>query len=390
MDFELSEEQQVVAELATTVFTDMAAPDRVAAIAGAGGFDRELWRALADANLLGLCLPESWGGSGMDAVELALMAEQQGRRVAPVPLVPTVVASMVIANHGSDALREQLADRVAGADAVVTAALTPPVTGDGPAAPLTATSTTAGLRFVGMAPSVPFAPHADWLVLPARRDDGTVIAGVIAADASGVSLTDVVTTDRQPRAHVEVDTVLAPDAVLGTDAVGELWHRTIAANAAIVVGVARGALEMTAAHVSTRHQFKRPLSSFQAVTQRAADAYISIEAMRVTMLNAAWHLAAGSTDAEMRRHVEVAAFWASEGGQQVAQACQHLHGGVGADVTYPVHRYYLWATQLGNELGSASAHLAQLGALLAAPPSAAATSPSPPASSAAPNTGGSS
>lgn len=384
MDFELSEEQQVVAELATTVFGAKATPERVSEIAAADGFDRDLWTALADANLLGLCLPESWGGNGMGAVELALIVQQQGRRVAPVPLVPTLVTSMVVARHGSDALRRRLLERVHRGEVVLTAALTPRPARSGPSTPLTATSTTTGLRFVGTAMSVPYAPHAEHVVIPARSDDGSTIAAVVAVDAPGVTLTDVVTTDRQPRAHVEVDTVVDDESILDAAAVDELWMRTIAADAAVVVGVAEGALEMTAAHVSSRHQFKRPLSSFQAVTQRAADAYITIQAMQVTALDAAWHLAAGLPSV---RHVEVAAFWASEGGQQVTQACQHLHGGIGADVTYPVHRHFLWATQLGNELGSASAHLARLGALLADPAHDATPPPAPDA--AAQQTGGS-
>jgi len=121
-------------------------------------------------------------------------------------------------------------------------------------------------------------------------------------------------------------------------------------------------LRITAQHVSNRVQFGKPLSAFQAVTQRAADAYITCEAMKVTTLNAAWRLAEGL---DARGDVLVAAYWASEGGQQVVAAGQHLHGGIGADVDYPVHRYFLWGIQLATALGGASAQLAQLGRLIA-------------------------
>jgi 3-oxocholest-4-en-26-oyl-CoA dehydrogenase beta subunit len=114
--------------------------------------------------------------------------------------------------------------------------------------------------------------------------------------------------------------------------------------------------------LSSRRQFGKPLAAFQATTQRAADGYITTEAMRVTALNAAWRLAEGF---DARRDVSVAAYWASEGAQQVVTAAQHLHGGIGADVDYPVHRYFLWGIQLASVLGSASAHLARLGNLIA-------------------------
>ena len=112
MNFDLSEEQQVVADLARQLFDDLATPDRVRDVERSGGFDRQLWGALAAANLLALCLPEAWGGSGHGIVELALMAEAQGRRVAPVPLVPTVAAAIVLAESGGETIGEALGDGV--------------------------------------------------------------------------------------------------------------------------------------------------------------------------------------------------------------------------------------------------------------------------------------
>jgi alkylation response protein AidB-like acyl-CoA dehydrogenase len=121
---------------------------------------------------------------------------------------------------------------------------------------------------------------------------------------------------------------------------------------------------MTAGHVAQREQFGRPLATFQAVGQRAADSYITTEALRLTTLQAAWRLDAGLDAAE---EALIAAWWAAEGGHQVVLAGQHLHGGIGADIDYPVHRYFLWGSQLGTSLGSASAHLSRLGRLIAGP-----------------------
>ena len=128
------------------------------------------------------------------------------------------------------------------------------------------------------------------------------------------------------------------------------------------LGVTERALEMTAQYSRDRVQFDRPIGSFQAVHQRAADAYINLESIRLTAWEAAWRL---GQELAADEHVQVAKFWAAEGGQFVAYACQHLHGGIGIDVDYPLHRYFKWAIQLEHELGSARHQLAWLGTTIA-------------------------
>jgi alkylation response protein AidB-like acyl-CoA dehydrogenase len=141
-----------------------------------------------------------------------------------------------------------------------------------------------------------------------------------------------------------------------------LAQRAVVANCAICVGVAERALELTAAYTSERKQFERPLGTFQAVQQRAADAYIDVQAMRWTMWQAAWRISEG-LDAE--REVAIAKFWAAEGGQRVVSAAQHLHGGLGSDVDYPLFRYTLWAKDIELEFGAATPTLARMGEVLA-------------------------
>ena len=127
---------------------------------------------------------------------------------------------------------------------------------------------------------------------------------------------------------------------------------------ALQVGVCEAALHQTAAYLNTRHQFGRPLSTFQATMLRAADAAIDIEAMRVTWQNAAWRLDTGRDAADA---AHVAKWQAAERGQRTVHATQHLHGGMGADITYPIHRYFLWGKQIELMLGGPSAQLARLG-----------------------------
>lgn len=362
MNFDLSDEQQVISDLAAQIFASSATTERVAGVESSGDVDRELWRALADANLLGLCLPSELGGSDLGVVELALVLEQQGRRVAPVPVLPTVVAAMAVAEFGPAALAAELVPAVASGHAILTTALAELGTNDVLHPAVAAVPVDGGFRVTGHAPAVPVAQHVRRILVPATKPDGSTLVAAVEPGV-GVTLSPVSTTAHEPQAHVDVDVTVGADAVLDhPGAIAWIYERTLVGLAALQLGVAQGALRLTADHVATREQFGRPLSSFQAVSQRAADGYITTEALRVTTLDAAWRLAEGL---DARRAVLVAAFWASEGGQDVVLAAQHLHGGIGADVDYPVHRYFLWGSQLANTLGTASSHLARLGTLLA-------------------------
>jgi alkylation response protein AidB-like acyl-CoA dehydrogenase len=141
--------------------------------------------------------------------------------------------------------------------------------------------------------------------------------------------------------------------------------RAKAALCAVALGVADRAIRITAEYTTKREQFDRPIGSFQAVHQRAADAYIGIEAMRLASWQASSRIAAGEPADDA---VAIAKYWAAEAGHFATYAAVHLHGGMGVDVDYPVHRYYLWARQIELTLGSAQRQLAELGAGLAAKP----------------------
>jgi alkylation response protein AidB-like acyl-CoA dehydrogenase len=118
---------------------------------------------------------------------------------------------------------------------------------------------------------------------------------------------------------------------------------------------------MTAEYTTGREQFNRPIATFQAVQQRAADAYIDLEAIRLTTWQALYLLGEGLPAED---EVTIAKFWAAEGGQHVAVAAQHLHGGIGVDVDYPLHRYFTWSKHIELMLGSAPHQLARLGSVI--------------------------
>src|SRR5690606_33942978 len=152
---------------------------------------------------------------------------------------------------------------------------------------------------------------------------------------------------------------------LGADgALSWLLDRVFVALAAQQVGVGTAAVAQAVSYLNDRHQFGRPLATFQAVSHQLADCYIDLEAMRVTLWQAASALDAGG---DCGTATLVAKWWATDGGQRVVHRTQHVHGGIGVDIDYPVHRYLLWGKQIAATLGSASADLARLGDLLARP-----------------------
>src|SRR5262249_30852602 len=148
------------------------------------------------------------------------------------------------------------------------------------------------------------------------------------------------------------------DPNAGQAIVDWLLARAIAGLCAISTGVSDRAVRMTAEYTTTRKQFGKPLATFQAVAQRAADAFIWVEGMRWTMWQAAWRL---SMDEPASEDIAVAKYWAGEGGHFATYAAQHLHGGIGLDNDYPLHRYFLWSKQIEMSLGSSVEQLARLG-----------------------------
>jgi alkylation response protein AidB-like acyl-CoA dehydrogenase len=177
------------------------------------------------------------------------------------------------------------------------------------------------------------------------------------------------TTNREihPHLHLEgvevgqADLLAGGDPTMGREIVHWILDRAWTGLCALQVGVTEAAVAQTASYLNTREQFGRPLSTFQGTLLRAADAAIDTESIRVTMLQAAWRLDHG-LDADLA--VAVASWFAAEAGRKVVFATQHLHGGIGADISYPIHRYFLWGKQIELQLGSPSSHLSRLGSQL--------------------------
>jgi hypothetical protein len=371
MDFAFTEDQEALRELARKILTDHGSHERLRTVESeADWFDRTLWGELAKANLLGVALPEDVGGGGLGFLELCLLLEEQGRAVTPLPLWPTLVLGALPINlFGTDAQRQRWLPGVTRGEVILSAALSENGLDDASAITATATRDGGLWRLDGAKTCVPAAHLAARVLVPARTGDAAAGVFLVDPNGAGVRLARDTATNGEPLFELELaGATVGADDVLGDPFGGGAiveWtaQRAIAALCVINAGVADAALRMTASYLTTRKQFGKPLATFQAVAQRAADAFIQVEGMRWTAWQAAWRLAQGQPAPE---DVSVAKIWAGDGGHFTTYAAQHLHGGMGLDLDYPVHRYFVWSKAIELTLGSASHHLARLGAAMAA------------------------
>jgi alkylation response protein AidB-like acyl-CoA dehydrogenase len=375
MDFTLSDEQEAIRDLAARILTEQLPPERLRALEEAGTwFADDVWLALAQAELLGICLPEADGGGGFGLTEACLIAEQVGRTVAPVPYLSAIVGGgLPLAQFGSDAQRAEHLPGLIDGTRLLAAAIQEPNEVVAPVIPATAASPSgAGWRLDGEKAFVVAADRAAALLVPARTGESTSAVFLVDPNSTGVTLVAEQTVSGEPQwtvrfAGVEVgESDLLGGIDQGAEIVGWITDRLMAAICSMQTGVCEEAVAITARYVNTREQFGSKLGTFQAVGHRVADAYIDTEGIRLTAMQAIWRLDAGLDAAD---ELMVAKFWAADGAQRVVHAAQHLHGGIGMDLDYPIHRYFRWAKVLELTLGGASPSLRRLGASLVAQPS---------------------
>lgn len=368
MDFSYTDEQSALRDVAARVLGERFTDDYRKVFAREGDpYDRLLWAELAQAGILGTAIAPEHGGSGLGLTELCLVLEEQGRTLAAVPLLASLVlGALPVQKFGSAAQRALLSQVAAGA-LVLTAALEEEG-GTDPLEPATfARRIAGGWRVAGVKTFVPYALQAQFLLVSARTETQGATLFLLPLTTPGVSMEPQRSTSGEPQGRVTLDDVLlGTQDVLGagseTDAVRWTIERARVAIAALQLGVTGEALRRAAAYVSEREQFGRPIGTFQAVQHRLADCFIDIEALRSTYLRAVWALDQGvAASAE----VLAAKWWAAQAGHRVTHAVQHVHGGLGADVEYPVHAFFLHAKQLEIALGGATQTLAGIGRELA-------------------------
>ncbi|MCX4665733.1 acyl-CoA/acyl-ACP dehydrogenase [Streptomyces sp. NBC_01381] len=375
MDFTFTEEQQAAVEAAKAVFASVA-PDGVPSPALTPGavaedFDRALWAKLADADLLSLLLDPEYDGAGLDAIALCLVLRESAKVLARVPLLESSAAAYAVQTHGGEELKRRILAPAARGELVLTVAASGR-TGHDPAE-LAVTARRDGEDWLldGVQTAVPWAQNADIVVVPAHTTAGRSLLALIPRVHEGLTLGEQVSTNGERLGELRLESVRigAGDVIEADGAWDRLRDLLATGTCALALGLGEGVLRMTGEYTSKREQFGFPVATFQAVAVQAADRYIDLRAMEVTLWQAAWRVSTGASGAlPATGDVAVAKIWASDGVRRVVQTAQHLHGGFGSDTDYPLHRYHAWAKQLELSLGPAAAHEEALGDLLAAHP----------------------
>jgi 3-oxocholest-4-en-26-oyl-CoA dehydrogenase beta subunit len=350
MDFAFNDDQSAVRDLARKIFSEL--PTH---------FHPDSWRTLGRAGLLGVGLPTSVGGSESGVVALCLLLEQAGEAASTLPLIPALVLAglpLTQTDRGSTWLQ-----RVCQGESVLSG-----VFGERGEPTLQAQRTAAGWRLSGVESCVEALPLADALLLAAKTPQGATALFLVETDAAGVSReTQQVASDHPIGRLTLQDVLVGEDALLCDPARGGAlvaWalDRAYLAQAAYELGLSSRALALTAKFASERQQFGRAIGTFQAVAQRVADAHIALETMRLSLWRAAWLVDEG---APATQEIAVARVVATQAGHEIVCAAQHVHGSMGFDRSYPLHRYFLASQHNELLLGGHGFHVARLGQLLA-------------------------
>jgi alkylation response protein AidB-like acyl-CoA dehydrogenase len=332
VDFSPDEGQQAVADVVTSVL------------------ERDnSWDALVAGGVTALAVPERLGGDGVGLSEIATALTEIGRHGTISPALATLgFGTAVLLDLASDEQQDRYLAGV-GKGSVLTAAL------DEQGAPLPdrpSTSLRNG-KLNGTKVFVPYAESAEWILV--TTDNGVV---VVSPKASGVQLTKTPTSN-----HSDEYTVTFTDADVDGVLDGAEPHRVnqlaLAAIGAFASGLVAGALRLTADYVASRHQFGKPLSTFQTVAAQLAEVYIASRTLTLAATSVVWRLAEGR-DADS--DLDILGYWLASQAPPVMQICHHLHGGMGMDIDYPMDRYYSSIKDLTRLVGGQAHRLDLVGA----------------------------
>ncbi|ORA16274.1 acyl-CoA dehydrogenase family protein [Mycobacterium arosiense] len=334
MDFELTATQQAVADVVTSVF------------------ERELsWDAMVNGGVTALPVPERLGGDGVSLPEVATVLTEVGRHGAITPALATLGFGVLpLLDLASDEQQDRFLAGVTKGG-VLTAALNEP----GTALPDRPSTTFAGGRLSGTKVGVGYAGQADWIIVTA---DSAVV--VVSPKANGVEAVQTPTSNGSEEYTVTFADVAVDDSdVLAGATAPRVNQLALAAIGAYADGLVAGALRLTADYVANRKQFGKPLSTFQTVAAQLAEVYIASRTIDLAAKSVVWRLSEGR-DAD--DDLDVLGYWITSQAPPVMQLCHHLHGGMGMDITYPMHRYYSTIKDLSRLLGGSSHRLDLVGA----------------------------
>ena len=349
MDLDLNEEQELLRDTVRGLCQRHAGLDVVRAMEDDPiGFPDKFWAALGESGILGLHLPEEYGGSAMSMVDAAVVYHELGRAIAPSPhFVSVVLSGSAILAAGSDAQKQAWLPRITSGEAIVTPAWLEPERSFGEKG-IAARATQDGgqWKVTGRKRHARFAKAADALLTLARTADGVALF-LVSTGAPGVTLTQQFTIASDTQYDVTFDG--APGELVGTAADGwatwdDVMHDGCILLGSYAAGGAQFAHEITTQYAKDRKQFDKPLGAFQAIAHYLADGISAVDGAEVLAYEAAWAKDKGRP--EVRRLAPMAKLFAGKTFRDVTAVGQQVFGGVGFTLEYDIQLYFRRAKQL--------------------------------------------
>jgi alkylation response protein AidB-like acyl-CoA dehydrogenase len=359
-DSEQNDLREAVRGLLARAYSD--SEQRRAVVKADPGFDEKTWARLAEMGLLGLPFAEADGGMGAGPIEVAIVAEEIGRVLAPEPFIETVVlAGGLVAAVGTPEQRGELLGAISEGTTITVFAHAEPGTRWSPTAEgVTATQSGDGWTLTGVKEPVPSGARADVLVVSAVIDGGGTGLFLVQGDASGLTRTGYRTTDGTRAANVRFEGTAAVVLGSGGDQTAAIERALAEARIAYgheAIGAMDTALRTTAGYLKTRKQFGVTLNKFQALTFRAADMYVSLELARSLALWASMVQEAGG---DVVQAADRARLQVSRAGRHIGKEAIQLHGGIGVTAEYSVGHYTSRLTAIDHLLGDGDWAVARL------------------------------
>jgi alkylation response protein AidB-like acyl-CoA dehydrogenase len=351
MDLEFTEEQQMVVDMTRAMLQEHCPSELVRLMEDdPKGYPDELWKQMGELGLNGLLIPESYGGGGLGVFEGALVYEELGRAMAPVPhFVSCVMSAGVLLEAGSDAQKNEWLAKIASGEAILTPAWLEPERGYGEVGvALQAKQDGDDYLLTGTKQSVPFASSADRLVVLARSDSGVELL-LVDPSADGVTMQQLLSQGREPHYRIQFDGVRVPSSARVGEA-GSGWatwnkvmHDGIILLAAQAIGGANRCLEETVEFSKERVQFDKPLGAFQALAHYMADSSTRIDGGRVLVHEAAWNRDQGRS---VERFAPMAKLFCCEAYRETTRLCAQIWGGVAFTIEYDQQMFFRRAKHL--------------------------------------------
>ena len=353
LDLEFDQEQELLQQTVRDLLQRHCPPEVVRSMEDDPvGYPLELWSQLGQLDLIGLLLPEEYGGSGMSLIEGVALYEELGRALAPTPhFVSAVMAGGVVAASGSAEQKDRWLRSIATGEAILSPAWLEPENGFAPrGVEVRATAAGSGFSLSGLKRHVAFASSADRLVVLARIGDGEEDVDLFLVDPAspGVTLRQQLTIASDTQYEVAFSGVTLSEADrIGAAGTGWATWQSVLEPALVLlaahaVGGARYALEITTQYAKDRQQFNKPLGAFQALAHYLADAVTALDGAEQLVHEAAW---AGATGRSLSSLAPMAKLFACSTFRDITAMAQQIFGGIGFTLDFDIQLYFRRAKQ---------------------------------------------